>query len=462
MKSLPLGVLQLFTCLLLIAAGQVARGEPYQMPAPGTCPEPPAPKKPPPCPRSGMCPPGVYTPVGAVMAGNDNGTIPKWDGGIKRAISGYRARSRHSDPFASDKPLCRITASNLAQNKVRLTLGAQAMFSKYTNFSMLVFPSRRSAAFPQQTYEMTEQNAKSANRNDVNSQLTGAAGGFPFPYPTSGEQVMWNHKLKYKGVAWERHNNQVTPTASGQYAMIRIREESLEYVNSVRYFFQQVESPARLAGNSILVQEPLNQDSSSRQAWSYNPWQRRVRKAQNIGYDNPGTASDGLITNDMHDMFSGALDRYDWKLMGKHEMYVPYNSYRAHAGNMNFDDLVKPGYLNPNYLRYELHRVWIVEAKLRAGQRHIIQKKTFYVDEDSWQILAADHYDNTGALWRYSEAHCINYYDQPLFWSTIEVHHDLKSGRYLASGLDNNEAVNNFSFETSLEKFTPKGLRDRQ
>ena len=222
-----------------------------------------------------------------------------------------------------------------------------------------------------------------------------------------------------------------------------------------------VESPARLAGQVLLVHETLNQAKQPRQAWVYNPGQRRVRRAPNVAYDNPGTASDGLRTNDMTDMFNGALDRFDWKLVGKKEMYVPYNSYKAHSDKVDYDDLIKPGHLNPNYLRYELHRVWVVDATLKPGKRHINARRTFYVDEDSWQILVIDHYDRRGNIWRYSEAPSITYYDVPLFWSTLETHHDMQSGRYIVTGLDNKEPMYDFGYQTTPEKFSPQALRTR-
>ena len=412
------------------------------------------------------------TPVGAEKAGNKEGTIPAWDGGITKPIPGYKAGSHHADPYAADKPLFTITAANFAQYKAKLTVGNQAMFAKYKTFAMPVYPTHRSAALNPRFYEMTKQNALTGKLVGAADGVTDVAEGIPFPIPQNGGEVMWNHKLKYKGLASKRYNSQVTPTATGQFTFIRIREESLglywkerntlkDINNVLQYYFQLVESPARLAGNALLVHESLNQIQTPRQAWVYNPGQRRVRKAPNVGYDNPGTASDGLRTNDMQDMFNGAMDRYDWKLVGKSEMYVPYNSYKAHAGNINFNDLVKPGHLNPNYLRYELHRVWVVDATLKAGKRHINKRRTFYFDEDSWQILATDHYDAAGALWRVSEAHCINYYEQPVFWSTIEAHHDLKSGRYIANGLDNNDPVNDFSFVTTADNFSPQALRTR-
>jgi hypothetical protein len=163
----------------------------------------------------------------------------------------------------------------------------------------------------------------------------------------------------------------------------------------------------------------------------------------------------------MTDMFNGALDRFDWEISGKREIYVPYNSYKAHQDSVTTDDFVRPGHLNPDLFRYELHRVWVVDARLKDGMRHINSRRTYYMDEDSYQILLIDHYDNRDQLWRASEAHCINYYDMPTFWSTIEAHYDLQSGRYVAQGFDNQNAVNTFNVEMQPTQFTPQALRTR-
>jgi hypothetical protein len=412
------------------------------------------------------------TPSGAEKAGNADGTIPAWTGGITTPPQGYKVGMFHPDPFASDAPQFTITAENYADHQDKLTAGQVAMFKKYKTFRMPVYPTRRSASMPQRTYEYTAKNATTCELVANGEGVAHCAEGLPFPIPQNAYEVIWNHKLKYKGVAVQRWANQAAPTATGAYSLVRLREELLglyykpgnttENINNVLvYFFQVVEGPARLAGNVLLVHETLNQSLQSRQAWVYNPGQRRVRRAPNVAYDNPGTASDGLRTNDMTDMFNGAMDRFDWKLVGKRELYVPYNSYKAHSDKTKVADLIRPGHLNPDFMRYELHRVWVVEATLKAGKRHINSRRTFYLDEDSWQILATDHYDGRGNLWRVSEAPSINYYEVPVFWSTLEVHYDLQSGRYIAGQLDNEEKVYDFSFQTSPDDFSPQSLRKR-
>lgn len=413
----------------------------------------------------------TLTPLGGEKAGNAAGTIPAWEGGITRAPSGYRAGMFHPDPFAADKPLFTITPANAGQYAEKLSPGQQAMFKKYGTFRMNVYPTRRSASVPQRAYDFTKRNATQCQLVANGDGIKGCAEGIPFPIPQNGYEVVWNHKLKYKGVSFSRFANQAAPTNSGAFTLVRLREDGLglyykpgnttENINNILlYFKQEVLGPARLAGQVLLVHETLNSAAQPRQAWVYNPGQRRVRRAPNVAYDNPGTATDGLRTNDMTDMFNGAMDRFNWKLVGKREMYVPYNSYKAHSGSLKVKDLVRPNHLNPEHLRYELHRVWVVEATLKQGQRHINSKRVFFVDEDSWQILVLDHYDGQGNLWRYSEAPSINYYEVPIFWSTIETHHDLKSGRYISGLLDNEDKPFNFSFQSSPADYSPQNLRN--
>ncbi len=415
------------------------------------------------------------TPMGSPRAENAAGTIPAWDGGLTREDwpAGYAPGDRHPNPFPNDTARFVISGENYREYADQLSVGQLATFERYPeSYFMRVYPTRRSASFPERTYEMTIENASTAKLVANGEGIEDAAEGFPFPIPQDAYQLMWNHKLKYKGIGGTRYNNQVAPTTSGAYQLVKLREEILglyykegvtieDTDNILLYFFQEVESPARLAGNILLVHETLNQIGQPRQAWIYNPGQRRVRRAPNVAYDNPGTASDGLRTNDMTDMFNGAMDRFDWEVVGKKEMYVPYNSYDAHTGDVTADDLVMPGHLNPEYMRYELHRVWIIEARLKDGTRHINSRRTFYMDEDSYQILLIDHYDQRGELWRASEAHSINYYDVPTFWTTIESHMDLLSGRYVAVGLDNEDPVNTFNVELTPSNYTPQALRTR-
>lgn len=412
----------------------------------------------------------TLTPLGAIQAGNADGTIPPWTGGIQTPPAGYRAGDHHPDPFAGDKPLFTITGANADQYRDKLTPGQLALLKTYPTYKMQVYPTHRSASFPQRIYDATIKNAKTAKLVDGGNGVADAIQGIPFPVPENGLEAIWNHILRYRGDHAARWIGQAAPTRGGDYTLVKFADEfDFLYAhpdarfedlhNIIIYFKQKVLAPARLAGSILLVHETMNQVKEPRKAWVYNVGQRRVRRAPNVAYDNPGTASDGMRTSDQFDMFNGAPDRYDWKLIGRKEMYVPYNSYLLHSDKLKYSDILKPLHINQDYARYELHRVWVVEATLKPGKRHIYKRRTFLIDEDSWQVLVVDQYDNRDQLWRVSEGHAINYYDVPTFWTTLEVHYDLQAGRYLAIGLDNQERMYDFNIKRSPADFTPAALR---
>lgn len=410
------------------------------------------------------------TPFGAEKAGNKEGTIPAWDGGIATPPAGYQKGMHHPDPYAADKPLFTIAAADADKYADKLTDGYRAMLKLYPSFKMKVYPTRRSAAAPQRLYDATRNAAAKAQLTTGGNGVTGVSAGIPFPLPKNGSEAIWNHILRWRGNAFERNFVVAPLTRGGDYTPVEFKEigdfrynkegmteEKLD--NIIAMFKQEIFAPARLAGRILLVHETLDQNKENRSAWLYNPGQRRVRRAPNVAFDNPKEGGDGLTTSDTVDMYNGSPERYDWNLVGKKELYVPYNSYALHSGKLKYKEILTPLHLNPDHLRYELHRVWVVEAKLKPGMRHIYQRRVFYIDEDSWQILAMDQYDSRDQLWRVSEAHCINYYEVPVFWSTVETHYDLQSGRYIAINLTNESTPYNFDVKFEATEFTPDALR---
>lgn len=412
------------------------------------------------------------TPLGAEAAGNADGSIPAWNGGILTPPAGYKPGDHHPDPFANDQPLYTVTPANAAQYAEKLTAGSQALLKAYPDYKMIVYPTRRSASNPQRIYDATRANATSAQLAEGGNGIKGAIVGVPFPIPHSGLEVLWNFLTRYRGVAAARHIDQAAVERGGGYQLVKFEDEflfnytrpditvkELEDGNVLIYFKQATTSPARLAGTILVVWETLDQVKEPRRAWQYNAGRRRVTRAPNVAYDNPGTNADGQRTSDQFDMFNGAPDRYEWKLIGKKEMLVPYNSYKLHSGSVKVANILKPLHINQDLARYELHRVWVVDATVKPGMSHLYSRRTLYLDEDSWQVLAADQYDGRGQMWRVSEAHCINYYDAQTFWSTLEVHTDLLNGRYLAVGLDNENPMYDFTIKRSPSDYTADALR---
>lgn len=421
----------------------------------------------------------TLTPLGGEKAGNGS-TIPAWNGGLSKSpFPGYKSPAHRPDPFANDKPAFTITAQNMSQYADKLAEGEKALFRVYPQtFKMNIYPSRRTAAVPDWIGDNTAKCAVNAKVKDWG--IDGCIGGTPFPIlsGSNGEQALqaiWNHILRYRGVYLVRKASSAPVQRNGSYMLNTGQQEvdfryyhrdmkSIGQLNNILFYYQNfTTAPARLAGGGVLLWESLDQRKDQRQAWGYNAGQRRVRQAPNLAYDTPIAQADGLITADDVDMYNGAPDKYDWKLIGKKEIYIPYNNYKLMQPNVQYKQLLMPGHLNPDYLRYELHRVWIVEGTLQPGERHIYSKRRFYIDEDSWNIAIADQYDSRGDLWRVSMAYLSSLYDLPTVWTTLDTFHDLQARRYYVGNLDSEEdSTVDFSKPSpGDEYFTPAALRRR-
>ena len=416
------------------------------------------------------------TPFGAEKAANAAGTIPEWTGGITQVPAEYKTPGQHHpDPFAGDKPLFTITKANLDQYKANLTPGQIALFNAYpSTYQMPVYQSRRSGSAPQWVYDNTLKNATTAKLLDGGNGFSDAYGGIPFPIPQNGVEALWNHIARYRGSYIVRRASEVAVQRNGAFSLVTSQQEALfkfynpkgtaaDLNNIMFYYLSFTKSPARLAGGAVLVHETLDQVKEPRQAWGYNAGQRRVRRAPNLAYDTPIAAADGLRTADDTDMINGSPDRYDWKLVGKKEIYIPYNSYKVTSPEVKYKDLLQVGHLNPAFTRNELHRVWVVEGTLKSGARHIYSKRTLFLDEDSWQAAVVDQYDGRGELWRVSIAYLKNYYDLPTTWSALDSFHDLQARRYHVQNLDNEEP-STIDFSQPIPDdgyFKPAALRRR-
>ena len=412
------------------------------------------------------------TPIGAEKAGNEAGTIPAWDGGFTDVPAGFEKGGHYPDPFKDDERLFTITGDNYEQYEENLSPGQIALLQRYPGYNMPVYPTRRSTAYPQGIYEETRANATKVELVQGGNGFEGTTGGVPFPIPENGLEAIWNHLTHYRGDTYATSWSQAAVTQGGDYTLVDFDYEyDFDYGNQTKapserdedllfYFLQVIKAPPRLAGSALLVWEYANQVEQPRRAWSYNPGQRRVRLAPNVAYDNPGTAADALRTNDDFFMFNGATDRYDVKLVGKKEMYIPYNSYNINGPQHDIDDIVTPKHVNMEHARYELHRVWVVEANLKEGTSHIYKRRLFYLDEDSWGISVTEKYDNRDQLWRVDEDHKYSYYDVPFLAPGLEVKHDLQSGRYIALSIRNEKETIYQPIDRTPADFSPSALRD--
>ncbi|MGK8436801.1 DUF1329 domain-containing protein [Ectopseudomonas hydrolytica] len=415
----------------------------------------------------------TLTPIGAEKAGNADGSIPAWNGGLDKNAGTVDQYGRRSDPFAGEQPMFIITAQNQEQYADKLTDGQRALLNRYPeSYRLRVFPTHRSVAIPEDVQQAVARNAVSTKLLSGGSGLQDFDTAIPFPIPQNGVEVMWNHLTRYRGGSARRNYVQATPLANGTFVPVHFKQQFTyrdqlndfdpqNPGNVLFYYRELITAPARLAGDVVLVHETLDQVKEPRKSWIYNAGQRRVRRAPQISYDGPFPASEGQRTADNLDMFNGALDRYDWKLVGKKEIYIPYNNYRLESGDLKYSDIVRPGHINSDLPRYELHRVWVVEGTLKAGARHIYAKRIAYIDEDSWQIALLDHFDARGTLWRVAEGFMAPLYDKQIPWLGVETLYDLINGRYIVTGMRNEEKDQlEFGFKASSAEYTPTALRN--
>jgi hypothetical protein len=390
----------------------------------------------------------TLTAVGAEKAGNKDGTIPEFTGGLTTPPAGYvKDSGMRPDPYAADKPRLVLTGKNLAGMEDKLTVGTRELLKRFPNFRVDVYPTHRPVTLPKAVLENTAKNALNAKTTDGGVGVENALAGVPFPIPKSGYEVMWNHLLRYQGHALTTKYESWNVDASGTPSLATAGEITSEFPLSdpkrteagkqSDVFFRtklSYSAPARRAGEGLMAFDAINPVVQPRRVWQYLPGQRRVKLAPDVAYDTPNPGSAGASTYDDAWIFNGAMDRFDFKLVGKKEMVVPYSSYKLFASKVAAD-IVKPNHVNPDFVRWELHRVWVVEATLKPGKRHIYSRRTFYIDEDSWVALASDEYDGRGQLYRSSFDHMIYAYDAQATYNGNHVIYDFTSGAYNLTGM---------------------------
>jgi hypothetical protein len=406
------------------------------------------------------------TPMGAQIHANDTGTIPAYKGGLSPDSS----LNPYENIYAHEKPLFTITQENIEQYKENLTQGQLAMFKRYPDsYTMPVYTTHRTANLPKNILEKIKKNATTTDLLASGNGLVNFDESVPFAIPKSGLEVIWNHITRFRGGNSQLNRATIPVQRDGSFTPIKViaKYSPPQYLsggyntqddkNILFYYSSKIKSPARLTGNVLLVHETIDQISEPRKAWQYNAGQRRVRRAPQIAYDSPNT--EGMRTSDQVDMFNGAPDRYNWNLVGKKEIYIPYNAYKIIDQDSKYEDIIGPGHIDQSYTRYELHRVWHIEATLKEGARHIYGKRSLYLDEDSWQISVADHYDQRGELWRVSEGHMMQFINANTPWYSAITNYDLMSGRYMAEL--NSEEHQAFQFNQRLTRndFTTAALR---
>ena len=418
------------------------------------------------------------TPVGAVKEGNKDGTIPAWEPWKQTGkVSGVDLTAEFFPDtvgkILKEEPKFTITKDNLSEYADKLTVGHKALFELYDDYKMKVYPTHRNVGYPEKVEKFTKANATTAVVDGCNDCLREAEFGFPFPIPKSGIEVLWNHRLRWRGESVQRNNDQAIVQQSGNQQITKLIENvkfpytllsdddriRIDDKDDIMIYYQsETVAPPRNAGQYLLAWEHVG----FRDAWLYNPGLRRVRRAPNVAYDNPYEGTDGQQFYDQVDMYNGAMDRYNFKLVGKKEIYIPYNNFAINDPELTYgDDVLGKEHLNQDLMRYELHRVWVVDSTLRDGTSHQLKRRTFYVDEDGWNIIAIDGYDNRDAIWKFQEAAAILYPPLLITGGVPEVIYDLQSGLYFATAMTNEGSPNDYSVSYKDQYFSSRALSRR-
>ena len=386
------------------------------------------------------------TPIGAERAGNADQTIPDWKGGEMTPPTGWTVGQPRPDPYAAEKPLAVVEAANIETHKAKLSEGQLALLAQLKGYRMEIYPTHRNCAYPEVVYDRTKQNATQAQMADDGFSIKEAIpAGIPFPMPKSGAEAVWNHKLRWSGggrtetystIFSEPSGRGFVPLVQNQWTLTPFGNDNAKLLSEsggIEYkLLNEVVSPAARVGELILLHYFLNK---SNEAWLYFPGQRRVRRSPSFAYDNPVPGYENLLMVDQYPMYSGAMDRYDFKLIGKQELYVPYNTYKFNDTSRKYKDIFGPDYPQRDLVRYELHRVWKIEATVKEGMRHLFPKRIFYLDEDTWAMLQADLYDAQGKIWRVMESYPYTAWELGACVYQGYTSYDLNVGRYMADNM---------------------------
>lgn len=418
------------------------------------------------------------TPMGGQKAGNADNSIPAWTGRMSGAPAGLSymgSGDEYPDPYAFESPVIKITAKNMANYANHLSEGTKALLTKYPQtYSVHVYPTHRDGRWSQLTEKRTAWNAINTVLVNGVDGLQNFTGGAPFPIPKNAAEVMWNARIIHPHPTITGELDDVAVYANGNRQLRR-----QEFVSEFPYAYPQnkvgdteaqiginaalvhvsVVLPERQKGMMTIVHEATDQVKNERMAWVYVPGSRRVRRAPTVGYDTPDGPG-GLMTVDDALGFNGAMDRYDWSLIGKKEIYIPYHSYKFDKHGVDYRELLMTGHANPEYMRFEKHRVWVVEANLKKNARHVYAKRRFYIDEDSWHIALAESYDGRGNLWRVGVFNTVYDFALKGFVARAQMFHDLNSGNYLATRLVNAKGQPNLMGTPQGENYySPNNLR---
>jgi hypothetical protein len=324
----------------------------------------------------------------------------------------------------------------------KLTEGTKAMLQKYPAYRIDVYPSHRTANYPDWVNENSIKNASRCKTINDGYGVEGCFGGIPFPIPKTGSEVMWNKMLQFEAQAtysvvrsWmvDAAGKPILQGENQQWIDIPYYDKSKTSIGAKDPYWlyrHLTQAPARKNGEALLMHDSIDMLNTGRRAWQYIPGQRRIKLAPDLAYDTPNPQSGGTSNMDDATLFLGAMDRFEWKLVGKEEKLIPYNAFKLKdPSQCPSDKVLAKNFFSPDCVRWELHRVWVVEATLKPGVRHNYHKRRFYLDEDVFTGLA-DNYDAAGQIYRVVETFFVPRYESEGQDGYMTVGYDIPSGTY--------------------------------
>lgn len=415
--------------------------------------------------------------TGAEVAGNKEGTIPAFSGkwlGTPPGIKYTPNVGQHPvDPYPEDKPLYVISAANMDKYAEKLTDGQKAMFKRYPDtFRIPVYQGRRDFRYSDKVCEVSKKSAVQAELIDNGFGFNGLKGVSPFPIPKTAMELLANMNFPHRAFTENTPQRDVADVSSnGAISWGRIWQRNFAIVNSPEQIGKPIEGimsmsrtasllPERDKGAITVSHEPVNFARGKRLAWTYDPGTRRVRQLPEFGFDGPLTGTSGKMTTDQDRLMNGSPERFEWKMLGKREIFIPANSYRVHSNKVNYADLLKKGHANPDFMRYELRRVWVLEGTLKEGYRHVFGRRVMFLDEDNWQASVGDYYDTRGQLWQHAFINHYYAFDMSAWQAGTSFYHDLNGGGYVGYNLfQERESGPILNAGDKAELFTPAALR---
>ncbi|MEH6635942.1 MAG: DUF1329 domain-containing protein [Halioglobus sp.] len=420
-------------------------------------------------------------PMGGIKAGSDDGLLPEWTGATVGRPEGLQwdgPGTPYPSPWPDEKPLFVITAQNMEQYRSRLSPGQIAMFKTYgETFRIPVYTGHRDFAYYQAYYDKVMYNAVHSELYNDGEGIKGYIGGAAFPVPGTGPEAVWLTRSTgaYATRDGEYSDIAVFPNGTQSVRRSKFIQESpyanrnnpltaeFEYPNLGKYggyIMTYVTEPARDKGLITSIFEPYDYSENAREVWRYLPGSRRVRRAPTVGFDTPDGPG-GLKTVDEVRGFNGSMERFEWQLVGRQEMFIPYHNYTFDDPTLSYKDLLTKFHANPDYMRYELKRVWVVEGTLREGQRHIYGKRRLYIDEDTGLTAINENYDGRGELWKVVLFNNIYDYNGEAYVRRVQMYHDLRAGAYIAERLinDSKPMLYDINPEKGPSHFSPTNVR---